>query len=254
MRAERRRHVEITVPGSPDEVWDAIATREGTVAWAFAADIGENTVTIHREPFGPDAEAFVTAWEPPHRFAYEEPIGPERPPLATEFLVEARDRGTCVVRVVTGFTHAGEEWEDLLDGAAEGWRMSLLVLRACRTHFAGQVTAMISATVNTGRPVADRDAVAERLLGRLGVAGLAAGEEFCTPDGAPSLAGTVEFVSTGYVLLRAAEPAPGLFAISAFPMADPAVSVNVVGHLFGPAVADAARREEKRWQDWLASI
>jgi uncharacterized protein YndB with AHSA1/START domain len=254
MSDERRRHVEITVPGSPDEVWDAIATGEGTAAWAFAADIDESAVTIHREPFGPDASANVTAWEPPHRFAYEEPISPGLPPLATEFLLEARDHGTCVVRVVTGFAQVGEEWEEMLDGAAEGWRMSLLVLRAYLTHFKGRPVANASATFNTGRPVADRDAVAQRLLGGLGVAGLAAGDAFRTPDDAPPLAGTVEYASTGYMLLRADEPAPALFAISAFPMADPAVSVNVVGHLFGPAAAGTARREEKRWQDWLASI
>jgi uncharacterized protein YndB with AHSA1/START domain len=254
MSAERRRRVEIAVPGSPDEVWDAIATGEGTAAWAFAADIDGSAVTIHREPFGPDASATVTAWEPPHRFAYEEPIGPDLPPLATEFLVEARDHGSCVVRVVTGFAQADEEWEDLLDGAAEGWWMSLLVLRAYLTHFKGRPVTNVSATFNTGRPVADRGAVAQRLLGGLGVAGLAAGDAFRTPDGAPPLAGTVEYASDGYVLLRAQEPVPALFAISAFPMAAPAVSVNVLGHLFGPDATGTARHEEKRWQDWLAAV
>jgi uncharacterized protein YndB with AHSA1/START domain len=254
MSVERRRQVEITVPGSPAEVWAAIATGEGTAAWAFPADIDRGAVTIHREPFGPDASADVTAWEPPHRFAYEEPIGPGLPPLATEFLVEARDRGTCVVRVVTGFAWAGDEWEDLLDGAAEGWRMSLLVLRAYLAHFKGLLVANVSATFNTGRPVDERGAVAERLLGGLGVAGLAAGDAFRTPEGAPTLAGTVEYAGAGYVLLRAEEPVPALFAISAFPMADPAVSVNVVGHLFGRDAAGTARRDEKHWQDWLAAI
>lgn len=238
------RHVEITVPGSPEEVWDAIATTEGNAAWAFPADVDEHTVTIHREPFGPDVTMNVTAKDRPHRFAYEG-RGDQHPPLATEFLVDARDHGTCVVRVVTGFADAGEEWEDLLDGAIEGWRMTLLVLRAYLTHFKERPASTVHATVNTGRPAAEREEIAQRLFKRLGVAGLTAGDAFRTPDGPPPLSGTVEDASPGYVLLRTDD---ALFAISAFPMVDPEVSVNVTGHVFGSA--DIAQHE-KDWNDWI---
>ncbi|MBM7785009.1 SRPBCC family protein [Tenggerimyces flavus] len=241
-----KRRLELTVPGTPEEVWDAIATTEGQSAWAFPAEIGEHEVSIHRSPFGPDVTGPVTASERPRRFAYEEPGSSDVPVLAVEFLVEARDHGTCVVRVVTAFADAGEEWEELLDGVTEGWRMSLLILRAYLTHFAGRSSTTVEATVDTGR--SDRTAVAAALFGELGLAGLAAGDAFRTSPSAPPLAGTVEYASPGYVLLRVDDPHPALYAISAFPMATPTVSLNVVGHLYDGAEAGVA----ERWQQWLS--
>lgn len=245
-----KRRLELTVPGTPEEVWDTIGTTEGQTAWAFPAEIDEHRVTIHREPFGPDVTGPVVALERPHRFAYEEPVSSDAPVLAVEFLVEARDQGTCVVRVVTAFADAGEEWEDLLDGITEGWRMALVILRAYLTHFAGRKSTTVEATFNTGRPYAERDVVAGRLFGGLGLAGLAAGDAFRTPSGAPTLAGTVEYTSPGYFLLRADEPSPALYAISAFPMATPGVSLNVVGHLYDGGEAGVT----ERWQQWLSLV
>lgn len=46
--------------------------------------------------------------------------------------------------------------------------MSLVVLQTYLTHLAGWPSANVHATVDTGRPAADRNAVADRLLGRLG--------------------------------------------------------------------------------------
>lgn len=99
MSAERRREAQIVVPGSPEEVWHAIATSSGHAAWIFPADIDETTVRIHREPFGPDVTANVTVSERPHRFAYEEPIDPALPPLATEIPGRGtRRRQLCCLR------------------------------------------------------------------------------------------------------------------------------------------------------------
>lgn len=245
-----KRRLEITVPGTPEEVWDAIATTEGQSAWAFPAEISEHEVKIHRAPFGPDVTGTVVASERPRRFAYEEPVNAGLPVLAVEFLVEARDQGTCVVRVVTGFADAGEEWEDLLDGATEGWRMSLRILLAYLTHFAGLKSTIVEATFDTGRPSAERDVVARRLFDGLGLARLTAGDAFRTPSGAPPLAGTVEYTSPGYFLLRADEPSPALYAISAFPMATPSVSLNVLGHLYDDPNLGVAGR----WQRWLSLV
>lgn len=55
-------HAEIEVPGSPEQVWRAIATSKGTAAWMFATQIQPReggAVAIHREPFGHDATATV---------------------------------------------------------------------------------------------------------------------------------------------------------------------------------------------------
>ena len=255
--ARLTRH-EVEVPGTPDEVWQAIATGEGHAAWLFPADIEPSeggAMTIHREPYGDNANATVTAWEPPHRFAFEEPIptpdGSSTPPLTTEFLVEAKDGGSCVVRVVNGFYRDGEDWEDLVEGAGEGWRMSLTVLRTYLTHFAGQHATNLDVLVELGRPASERARASAVLMHRLGLSGLIAGDPFRTPAGAPDLAGTVEHISPGYVLLRAVEPYPALYAISCFPMADGApLSVNLLARLYG-TLADSAEREQANWKSWL---
>ena len=59
------------------------------------------------------------ASSPARRIAYEEDWaslvghpGADVTPLATEFLVEARSGGTCVVRVVTSAFGTGADWED----------------------------------------------------------------------------------------------------------------------------------------------
>lgn len=245
---------EIVVPGTPEEVWRAIATGPGHAAWLFPADIepaAGGGMTVRREPYGATAHATVTEWDPPHRFGYAEPAGPDAPPLATEFLVQAAGGGSCVVRVVNGFRHDGEGWEDLVDGAGEGWRMSLTVLRAYLTHFAGLPAANVDVLVSLGLPAADRPRASAVLDDLLGIAATPAGAAFRTAAGVPELAGTVEDRSAGYVLLRAAEPYPALYAISCFPMAPGApLSVNLLARLYG-APAGAAAREEEQWRTWL---
>ncbi|NEE00785.1 SRPBCC domain-containing protein [Phytoactinopolyspora halotolerans] len=253
----RLRSNEIEVPGTPEEVWRAIATGPGHAAWLFPADIEPDeggAMVIHREPYADAASATVQTWQPPHRFGYREPIGPDRKPLTTEFLVEATRGGSCVVRVVSGFYHDGDGWEDLVDGAGEGWRMALTVLRAYLTHFAGLPAGNVDVIVDLGRPAAQRAAVSARLMELLGLSDVAAGAAFRTPLDAPDLTGTVEHVSEGYVLLRAVAPHPALYAISCFPMADGApLSANLLARLYG-APAAVAERERARWQNWLVDV
>ena len=92
-----RRYVqaEVEVPGTPEEVWDAIATGPGitvlvrararwTSAWAARVVCS----------FGPgmDSLATITEWDPPHRFVADsrDDMGPDDPTVATEWIVEAR--------------------------------------------------------------------------------------------------------------------------------------------------------------------
>ena len=263
----RLTRLEIEVPGTPDQVWEAIATGAGIGGWMFPTDIEPReggAMTIHRAPYGGDAPATVTAFQPPHRFAYEEAMGgPEdgSAPWATEFLVEARAGGSCVVRLVSGFYEHGEAWEDMVEGAGEGWRGALTILRAYLRHFAGRPATMLDATGNTGEPLADRSKVSRALLGALALDGLKAGDPCRAPADAPELSGVVEegalFDGGGQpaeehgVLLRSQEPAPGLFEISTFSMDGQTVTVNVSAHLYGPDRAAVVEREQPKWQAWL---
>ena len=70
----RSVEVEIGVPGTPEEVWQAIATGNGWSAWFAPTEIEEREGGAIKQSMGPGMEsaAVVTAWQPPHSFAIEE--------------------------------------------------------------------------------------------------------------------------------------------------------------------------------------
>ncbi|WP_152363154.1 SRPBCC family protein [Microlunatus speluncae] len=247
----------IEVPGTPEEVWQAIATGAGQSGWTFAAEIepaegGE--MIIHREPFAPTVAVVVASWDPPRSFGYAAAMPGAPSPLATEILVEARSGGSCVVRVVCGFADAGEEWEDLVDSAVEGWRMTLLVLRAYLRRFTGRPVRALDLITLIDPAPADRVAPADRLFTRLGLPGAdrVAGRSFRTAAEAPELTGVVEYAGDGYLLLRAEAPHPALIAISCFSMGvDRPLSINLMGRIYGDLDDSRLDRLRARWQTWL---
>ena len=249
---------EIEIQATPEQVWQAIATGPGNAAWLFPADIEEReggAMVIHRAPYGGDAPATVTAYDRPRRFAYEEPQGgmgdASLPPWATEFLIEARAGGTTVLRVITGFYEGGEGWEEMVQGAGEGWNIALHMLRGYVTNFAGQPRAGLGASGDTGQPLDVRAKLSSELLGALNLTGLTAGDKFRGPDDAPPLAGVVEHADQHFYVVRTEDPAPGLFEISTFSMDGQTVTLNVVGNLYGSGRDDIAKRDEPRWSAWL---
>src|SRR5437868_1618542 len=107
----RSVQVEVEVPGTPEEVWQAIATGPGISSWFVPAEFeeeGGKPVAVELD-FGPamESRSVVTAWNPPRMFV-REGAGwvPGSPPIATEFSVEARAGGVCVVRVVEGVSQS----------------------------------------------------------------------------------------------------------------------------------------------------
>src|SRR4029450_7893173 len=96
----RSVQVEVEVPGTPEQVWQAIATGPGVGAWfvptAAAGRVG-GTETSHFGG-GMDPVSTITEWDPPHRFVKEGSWGPNAPTIATEWIVEARGGGTFLGR------------------------------------------------------------------------------------------------------------------------------------------------------------
>src|SRR6185312_14996278 len=171
-----RFELELTVSATPEQVWDAIATAGGMSAWMLQTDLEPReggALTFHMGPDGV-SEGTVTAFEPTRRIAYEEDWatlvghpGADVTPLATEFVVEARSGGTCVVRVVSSAYGTGAEWENEFWAEMEtGWAPMLDNLRIYLTHFAGQrATATMSTATFTVAPL---DAI-DRVRTALGV-------------------------------------------------------------------------------------
>ncbi|RJK94888.1 SRPBCC family protein [Vallicoccus soli] len=242
----------VEVPGTPEEVWEAVATGPGISSWFVPHEVDERAGGGVRMDFGEgfgEETGTVTAWDPPRRVVFE---GTGERALAYEWLVEARDGGTCVVRLVnTGFG-PGEDWDADYHGMSEGWRIFLANLRLHLTHHRGQRARAVIPTVMLPGPLDD---AFSRLCAALGVRDdLGAGDrlEVAAP-GAPALAGTVqERVATGasatYFLVLDA-PAPGTAFVGVEGMGDQ-VGASLYLYLYGPD-ADAAAQEAAGWRAFL---
>jgi uncharacterized protein YndB with AHSA1/START domain len=116
--------VEAEVPGTPEQVWRAIATGPGISSWFVPTTVEEHEggqIVCEFEPGVADI-AHVTAWDPPRRFAADGgPIMGKGPAVATEWTVEAKSGGTCIVRVVHSLFSDSDEWDAQLEQFESGW-------------------------------------------------------------------------------------------------------------------------------------
>jgi uncharacterized protein YndB with AHSA1/START domain len=250
----RSIEVEIEVPGTPEEVWQAIATGPGISAWFVPAEFeeeGGRPVAVKLD-FGPamDSRSVVTAWNPPRLFA-REGAGWARgsPPIATEFSVEARAGGVCVIRVVQSLFASTDEWDAQLTGAEEGWPGIARILRLYLTHFRG----LRSAIMPIMAPVAGTPAEAwATLTASLGLGGVVVGQDWVAPAGAPVLGGVVEYVSDSPygALLRLDTPGPGTAALGTIAFGD-VVMATLTFYMYGDQAAETVAREMPLWQAWI---
>src|SRR5262245_57865601 len=185
----RSIEAEVEVPGSPEEVWKAIATGPGISSWFVPSTIEERVGGTATANFGPGMESngSIKIWDPPRRFSFETMEGPG--PVATEWIVEARKGGTCVVRVVHRWFASTEEWDNQFEGHAQGWLAFFRILRLYLTHFGGEPSAPIQLTGFGPEP---KNKAWEVLTGKLGFSGAAVGKQVKSGSDSPSLAGMVE--------------------------------------------------------------
>ena len=252
----RSVQVEVEVPGTPEQVWQAIATGPGISSWFVPTKMEEReggTVVCNFGP-GMDSVATVTVWDPPHRFADEaEPgnFGPNSPPMGTEWIVEARSGGTCIVRVVHSLFTDSDDWDKELESVESGWPTFFKILSLYLAHFRGQPCSTFQVM---GFASASESQVWDAVTGSLNLAGVTMGERRKAPEGAPPLAGIVERIGEGkephVLVLRVDEPAPGIASLFAQTMG-PQVCVMVAFYLYGDEGAAAATRAEPLWQAWL---
>lgn len=249
---ERSIELEIEVPGTPEEVWQAIATGPGISSWYVPHVVEEREGGAAMASFGPGPEmqipGRVAAWEPPRRVVFDG--GEAAGGMAFEWLVEARDGGTCIVRLVNSGFGTGDDWDGQYDGMLEGWGLFLLNLKLHLQHFRGQnATASLPMAMWPG-PRTDTWAA---LTSSLGIpAAPAVGDHIRTSgEGVPLLAGTVVDVASWRLALVVDEPAPGTAFLAAEGVGDQ-VGVSIWTYLYGPDGAAAATRDEPRWAAWLA--
>lgn len=251
MSEDRSIELEIEVPGTPEEVWTAIATGPGISSWYVPHTVEEREGGSASARFGPGPEmevpGRVAAWDPPKRVLFDGGEGVDG--MAFEWLVEGRDGGTCVVRLVNSGFGSGDDWDAQYDGMTDGWIMFLLNLKLHLEHFGGRAA---SAVVPSSTWSADRDRAWSTLTTDLGIPARPAIGDRIEVDGgkAPNLAGTVVDATPWRLSLLLDQPAPGTAILAAEGTGDQ-VSVSVWSYLYGPDGESAARRDEPIWQRWL---
>ena len=254
----RSVQVEVEVPGTPEEVWKAIATGQGISSWFVHAEFEERegkpvAVKLNFGP-GMESSSVVTAWDPPRRFATEAPGWvPGSPIIADEWTVDARGGGMCVVRIVHSLFAETDDWDNQLEGTESGWPGYFRILRIYLTHFRGQRSAMMQWMA----PAAGTEAEAwETLTAALGLKGVSSGQRWTAPAGipagVPALSGVVENVSQSpyNALLRLDKPGPGTAALGAVNFGGQSM-VTLSFYLYGDQAAGTVARETPRWEAWV---
>jgi uncharacterized protein YndB with AHSA1/START domain len=211
----------VRLDATPDQVWEAIATGHGNAAWFMPAE--------DMRPDGPG----VTAWNPPEHLAVT--VSDDDSTQAFEYVIEARDGGTAVLR----FVHSGivgDDWTNEYMFSA-GWDMYLHTLAQYFIHFPGRTATFVSAEAPQGSA---GEQAWPALLKGLGLAdSVAVGD----PVRHPLVEGVVDYAGPVHLGVRAAD---GLYRFHIRTALDMPVAVG--HHLYG-SVAEPAR-----WQAWLAEI
>jgi uncharacterized protein YndB with AHSA1/START domain len=248
-----RLEFSVEVPGTPEQVWDAIATANGITAWMMRTELEEREggrVVFH---MGEDMSSpgTVTGWDPPRRLVYSEPewakLGGHDPatvtPLVSEFLVEATSGGSCVVRVVSSAFGSGADWEqEFVQEMAQGWIPMFDHLRLYLAHFPGEVATTMDIDV---KKAGDAEQVMAAVRAALGV------ESVGQTVQVRGHKAQVERVDG--LLLRLSDPVGGLLAFFPWP-GDGDCTLRLAAYLYGPDAPAYAEQERAAWQEWLAGI
>jgi uncharacterized protein YndB with AHSA1/START domain len=253
-----RMELTFELPGTPEQLWQAIATGNGISAWFLPSELDERlggAVAFH---MGEDSSrGQVTGWDPPRRLEFEEPewaalsghAGAEVSPLVTEFLVEATSGGTCVLRVVSSAFGVGAEWEQEFFAEMEkSWKPFFDNLRLYLVNFPGQrVTSLSTDAQVPGEPGAVWDAMWNALGGARAVG---------APIDARGLDARVERVGEDEreVLLRIDGPVPGYIGMAVFPMNEDVTLARLEGYLFSDDAPAYVERERTAWKSWLENL
>ena len=194
----------------------------------------------------------ITTWEPPHRFVAEsrDDMGPDDPTVATEWIVETRSGGTCVVRVVHSWFTSSDDWDNQFEGRI---RLALVLPRpaALSQHFRGQPCSPFQLMGVAPEP---KPEAWSALTVRSGWSGPPSASGWTPLPGAPPLGGLVENVgqrerpgscSSDSTSRRLASPTS-----SPSPWAARYLPVRL--YLYGDQAPAAAARDEPIWHAWMS--
>jgi hypothetical protein len=229
---EIRREVELVA--TPEQVWEAITTRQGLAGWLWDQE--------------PTPEAFQTAWDPPRRLRIEIPPAENGATHAFEYLIEARGGGGARLRFVhSGFL--GDDWEgefDFQELTGHGWDMYLHTLAEYLEHFRGRPVAYVTADAPAESATESAWPV---LLAALGLTGSTAPGDGVrlTPEGMAPIEGVTDYVGPTFLGVRTGDAMYRFHGRATLGM-----PIAVGHHLFREDVD--VEREAEAWRFWFARV
>ena len=227
---------EVVVPVTPEQIWAAISAE--TAGWMFPSPL-----EIPADGSRPDSP-IISDWEPPRELAIHMQ-GPDGWFNNLEYVVEARDESTAVVRYV----HAGvfaEDWDNQYDGASKHTDFYLHSLGQYVQYFAGRPVTYVSAE---GPEASSAPEAMGALRGALGIASGATAGDTVTVDvpGIGTVEATIDYIDDWFVGLRTENALLRFYGRNAF-----GGNVDAAHHLFAAdADGDAATAA---WQAWLSGV
>jgi hypothetical protein len=227
----------VALPATPEQVWHAVATREGQRAWS-------------PDPDAVEAPGTQVDREENRRFAVRTPTEANGAFHAFEYVVQPQADGTSVLR----FEHSGdlgEDWAAPYDYEAAtsgGWDMYLHTLTQYLTYFAGRPATLVHAQ---GPDVSAVPEAWPRLLAALGLDGRPdlGTEVVLRPEGLDELRGVVDFEVPDDIDFLAVRTDLGLFRFHG--MAMMGLPVAVGHYIYADADAEALGAA---WEAWLARV
>ena len=250
-----RLEFSVEVPGTPEEVWHAVATAAGMSAWFLPTEMEEREGGALHFSMGPEmgSDGRITGWDPPRRIEYQEDwaalMGQDPDALSaltSEFVIEAQSGGTCIVRVTSSGFGTGADWEsDFWDDMGVSWLPYFDNLRLYLSLFPGQQATYLE----VGAPFqVDAGVAWSTMLEVLGLGEEGASAEF------RGATGVVERVGHRQTLVRMTAPVPGMLTVFAHDTGERQSWGGVRAYLFAADAPEYVRREQAAWQAWLDGL
>ena len=244
---DRELRKEIHLDATPEQVWEAVATGPGIATWFVPHTVEEREGGRVGQDFGGGHTdvGVVSAWEPPHRFAYRAATPPEdgKPDYAFEFLVEGREGGGTVLRFVQSGFLDGSDWDGEYGSFDAGWTLFLHNLVEYLAHFPGRPVTNVVTVVYTEGGATALWPVLHRALGLDGHP--AVGETLTLrPDGIDPISGVVDIANREFLGIRSER---GLHRLGA--EGEDGCGVSSYHYLYD--AAPDAPALTAAWQSWL---
>lgn len=230
---------EVALPATPEDVFAAVTT--GTGAWMFPI---EKVSAVGGA--GPD-DPTVKAWEPPHRFEVREE-GEGGWFNALEYLIEAREGGTAVLRYVHSGVLGDDDWDGQYDGASLHTDFYLHTLGQYLKYFTGRPAAFADVQGPAASITPDGFEVLLRALGVTGT--MTVGDRLRIElPGTDPLDAVIDYRTEHFLGLRTDSGLYRFFGRNAFK-----APVGLTLHLFDGSGAGDAEKAGQAWQSWVEGV